>query len=214
MLARPSFFADIVIPEAHAAISRTMSGIGALGVARLAHADEPRVLGEAAGVEEEGDAVRVAHRAHAAQVLERDRLAATRVVGHGDEDHRHRRAFLLEKARERGDVHVPLEWVAIRGDAAFRDGQVERLRAAGLDVGARGVEVRVRRHDLAGAAEHREQDALGSAPLMRGDHVAVREKLLDRGFEAVERRRPRVRLVGALDAGPLLRPTSRRCPSR
>ena len=64
-------------------------GDGDAAVARLALVDEPGVLGEAAGVEEERQAVAVADLAHAAQVGHRDRLAAARVVGHGHEDDRH-----------------------------------------------------------------------------------------------------------------------------
>jgi hypothetical protein len=47
-----------------------------VGVAGLAGLDEPRVLGEPAGVEEQRDAVAVAHRADGAQVLQGDRLTA------------------------------------------------------------------------------------------------------------------------------------------
>ena len=76
MLASASFLPDIVIPSASAAISRTMSGTDRIGVAVLALLDEPRVLGEAAGVEEERQVVSVAHLAHRAQVGEAHRLAA------------------------------------------------------------------------------------------------------------------------------------------
>ncbi len=65
MFASPSFFADIVQPSASENISRAMSRGGAIGVPRLALLDEPRVLREAARVEEERLAVAVAQRAHA-----------------------------------------------------------------------------------------------------------------------------------------------------
>ncbi len=76
MLASPSFLALMVMPSARDAISRTMSVTRTVGLPGLAGLDEPRVLGEPAGVEEQRDAVAVAHRADLAQVLERDRLAA------------------------------------------------------------------------------------------------------------------------------------------
>ena len=59
MFASPSFLADIVIPSARDAISRTMSGMG-LEPYRLAGSDEPRVLRKAARVEEQRQAVSVA----------------------------------------------------------------------------------------------------------------------------------------------------------
>ena len=49
--------------------------------------------------------------------------------------------------------------------------EVERRRARELDVRARRVEVRVVGDDVAGPAHGREQDALGGAALVGGDHV-------------------------------------------
>ena len=53
MFARPSFFADIVQPSASENISRAISRGARCCLAGFALLDEPRVLGEAAGVEEE-----------------------------------------------------------------------------------------------------------------------------------------------------------------
>ena len=53
MFARPSFFADIVQPSARPNISRAISRGCAIGVTVFALLDEPGVLGEPAGVEEE-----------------------------------------------------------------------------------------------------------------------------------------------------------------
>jgi hypothetical protein len=73
-------------------------------------ADEPRVLREAAGVEEERDPVLVTRLAHGAQVGHRNRLAAAAVVRHRDDDDRDvLRAGLLDLAVERLDVEVALE---------------------------------------------------------------------------------------------------------
>jgi hypothetical protein len=152
MLARPSFLPLIVIPSARAAISRTMSGIAAIGVAVLALLDEPGVLGEAAGVEEERQAVSVADLAHGAQVRQRHRLAAPGVVRDRHEHDRHVLAAALADQRvERVDVHVALERVDRRRLTALGDDAVDRLGARELDVGAGRVEVGVRRDDLARA---------------------------------------------------------------
>ena len=188
MLARPSFLADMVMPSASAAISRTMSGIALVAVARLALLDEPGVLGEAARVEEERQAVAVAHLAHGPQVGHRDRLAAHRVVGHG---HEHDRDVLaprsLDQPLQRVDVHVALERRASRagrGPAMT----VDRLGASELDVGARGVEMGVVGDDLARAADDREEDLFRRPALVGRDDVLEREELLDGLEEAVPRR--------------------------
>ena len=84
------------------------------------------------------------------------------------------------------------------------DHQVDRLGAGVLDVGSGGVEVRVAGDRPARAADHGEEDLLGRAPLVRGDHVLEREEGPHALQEAKPGRRAGVRLVAALDAGPLL----------
>ena len=183
-----------------------------VGLARLTGLDEPRVLGEPAGVEEQRDAVAVAHGADLAQVLERDRLAAARVVRDGDEDDRDAVAARVEQRLEPRDVHVPLERVDRLWVAALGDDEVDRLGARELHVGARGVEVRVVGDDLVRPAQDAEQDLLGGPTLVGGDDVREREQLLDRLEERVPRRRAGVRLVAVLDRRPLVaahRPGSR-----
>ena len=59
-------------------------------------------------------------------------------------------------------------------------------------------------HDLAGPAEHAEQDPLGGPPLVGRDHVLEREQLLHRVAEDEPRRRPGVGLVAVLDRRPLV----------
>jgi hypothetical protein len=173
-------------------------------VARLALADEPGVLGKAAAVEEQRLAVAVADRADGPEVLQRDGLAAAGVVGHGDHDHGHVVAALVEQGVEGLDVHVALERVLAARDPALGDRQVDGLGAAGLDVRPRGVEVGVVRDRRARAPEHAEEDLLRRAALVRGDHVDEPEQVLHGIAEAKPRRRARVALVAALDAGPLL----------
>ena len=81
-------------------------------VALLAELDEVGVLGEPAGVEEQRDAVPIADRAHRASILERDRLAAARVVRDGEHDQRDvLHADLGDGRLERVDVHVAFEGV-------------------------------------------------------------------------------------------------------
>ena len=62
----------------------------------------------------------------------------------------------------------PLKGTSRSGSRAAATGRSRRCPPS-LDVGARRVEVRVRRDDLAGIDHGSEEDALGAAALMRGD---------------------------------------------
>src|SRR5690606_41865805 len=74
---------------------------------------------------------------------------------------------LFRSPLQRGQVHVPLEGMDQVRNAPFRDHEIARLGAFGLDVGARRVEVVVVRDDVAGAEDRVEEDAFGGAPLDR-----------------------------------------------
>ena len=67
---------------------------------------------------------------------------------------------------------LPLKSSRACVSAASGSGRSTASRAGELDVGARGVEVRVVRHHVPGLAHHGEQDALGRAALVGRDHVA------------------------------------------
>ena len=106
---------------------------------------------------------------------------------------------------ERLQVHVALEGMDQPRLAALGDHQVARLGARVLDVGARGVEVRVVGHHVARPGDAGEQDVLGGAPLVGGDHVLEARDVAYRRLKPVEGRRARVRLVAGDHARPLAR---------
>ena len=84
MLAMPSFFADMVHPSASENIFvRNVDG-RAVRLSFLAQLDEVGILGEAAGVDIERDAVLAADRRDGARIRERYRLPAAGVVGDGE----------------------------------------------------------------------------------------------------------------------------------
>ena len=217
MLASPSFFADIVMPSASEAISRTISGTAALGLARLAGLDEPGVLGEAAGVEEEGHAVAVADRADAAQVLEAHRLAAARVVGDRDEDDRDASPARARRAarRARARSMLPLNGCSTSG---WRPSSMTRSTASApgeLDVGAGRVEVGVVGDRLARVRRSTEKRIFSAArPWWVGmtwrngnsSWTASEERVPGRAAGVATRRRAGSRPTG--------RGSSRRCRSR
>jgi len=72
--------------------------------------------------------------------------------------------------------------------ATLLDHEVDSLGASELDVGARRIEVRVVRHDLARAADHAEQDLLRGASLVGRDDVLERKERLHALQEPIPRR--------------------------
>ena len=215
MLARPSFLALIVMPSASDAISRTMSATSRSRLARLALADEPGVLGEAAGVEEQRHAVAVAERPHAAQVLQRDRLAAAGVVG---DRHEHDGDVGAPRssssASRRSRSMFPLNgW----SDAGSRPSGITRSTASApvASTLARVVSKWVLfGTTLPGTADDGEEDLLGGAALVGGDDVrgtgTAPARPRGTGTTTASRRSSR-RRAGCRPTG---RATSRRCPSR
>ena len=104
---------------------------------------------------------------------------------------------------QRGDVHVALEGMPRRRLPGLGNRQIDGLGADELDVGARGVEVRVVRHQVARLAHHVEQNALGGASLVGGDYVLVAEDILHRVAKVVEAAAAGIALVAQHDSSPL-----------
>ena len=172
----------------------------------LAKLDEPGVLGEAAGVEVERDAVLLTHRAHLAGIFHGDRLAATGVVRDGEHDERDAiAADAVDEGFESGDIHVAFEGMLRGGLLAFGDEQIDGFSTGEFDVGARGVKVGVVGDDVALLAHHAEENALSGAALVRGDDVPVAEDVLNGILEAIEAATAGVAFVAFHDGGPLVR---------
>ena len=214
MFARPSFLADIVMPSASAAISRTMSGIerspwpGSRSLMNQAFSAK-RQASRKSGTPWRSQTARTARRFSSETGCPPPELLVTVTNTTGTS-----RGALGEQPVERVDVHVALERVERRRVAALGDDEVDRLGAGRLDVRPGRVEVGVVGHDLAGPAEDAEQDLLGGAALVGRDHVPEREELLDALQEREPRGRAGVALVAVLDRGPLVAATSRRCQNR
>ena len=174
-------------------------------VSFFAQLDEPRIFGKAARIEIERDAVALAYRSHLANVLHRNRLASTGVVGDGEHDERNAvAAHALDQSFESGHIHVAFEGIGRRGLATFGNDQIDGFGANELHVGASRVEVRVVGDDVALPAGYAKQDALGGATLVRGDNVFVAKDVLDGIFEAVEAAAAGVAFVAFHDGRPLV----------
>jgi hypothetical protein len=87
---------------------------------------------------------------------------------------------------------------------------VDRRGARVLDIGARGVEVRVVGNHTAGSADDREENLLRCAALMRRNHDRKSRDLLHRRLHVVEAAAARIALVTVDDARPLTRAHRRR----
>ena len=68
---------------------------------------------------------------------------------------------------------LPLKGASSRGSSPSSQTQSSATAPAELDVGARGVEVDVVRHHVLLLHQRAEQEVLGRAPLVAGDHVPV-----------------------------------------
>jgi hypothetical protein len=144
MFAIPSFLADMVHPSAWAKSSRGDVDRSLIGVAFLAQLDEVGILGKAARVDVQGNPVLAADSGDRSYIRHRNRLASAGIVG--DREHAERNAVashLGDQLPKEIHVHVALEGVAGRGYSSLRNHQIARLRAGGLDVGPRGIEMRV-----------------------------------------------------------------------
>ena len=166
----------------------TRAALGEQFVAGLARLDEPGVLGEAAGIDDERDAVGAGQRARRPNVRHAHRLAAAGIVGHC---HHHGRdagsTNLLDRRAQRIHIHVALERIVQFRILRLDAGQIARLRTLPLDVRARGIEVRVARNHLARIRDGRKQDVLGGATLVSRNHVLEPGHILNRVLEPVER---------------------------
>ncbi len=137
----------------------------------LALLDEVGVLSKPTGVKEERYVVLLAERLRPADVGHRDGLAAPGVVGDGEHDEGHVRSVLVQEGRQPIEIHVALERVLPLGIVARLNDEVDRLGARRLDVGPRGVEVRVAWDFGVGPRNEPHKNALGGTTLMSGNHV-------------------------------------------
>ena len=170
----------------------------------LALLDEPGVLCEPAGVQEQRHPVPVADQPGGPEVLEAHRLPATRVARHRAHDQGHVGALGGQQGLEPPEVEIALERVAVSRVGRLRYRQVDRPRAAVLDVGPGRVEMRVARHGLPSAAQQLEEDALAGAPLVGRQRVLEPGDVTDGIAEPVEAGGAGVAFVGSHDPGPLL----------
>jgi hypothetical protein len=89
--------------------------------------------------------------------------------------------------------------------AALGNQQIDSLGAGEFHIGARRVEVRVIGNHVALFAHHAEEDALGGASLVRGNHVLVSKDVLNGILESIEAAAARVAFVAFHDGRPLVR---------
>src|SRR3989344_5297208 len=129
--------------------------------------DEPCVFREAAGIKEEGCAVCMCKFICTAQILQRNRLSATGVIGDGHQYKRHQTFVLLERLLECLEIDVAGEI----GVARVR--QIESHHAVRFGVRTRRIEETVRRHYESAAIQMRIQSMFSRAALMEEIDTAL-----------------------------------------
>jgi hypothetical protein len=90
------------------------------------------------------------------------------------------------------------------GIESGRNGKIQRDTLTQLDVGARRIEMRVRRHDLTWVDDGAEEDALGSTALMGRHDVGKSEHLPDGVAETREAARAGIGLIAPHERRPLI----------
>ncbi len=200
-----SFLDEKTAPSDRLASSRISSPEVASGLSRLAVLDEDGVLGHPGRVEDQRDAVLGSQRADGPEVVERERLPAGHVqtcllADEGDP----LRADLVQHALERDEVDVALERVEALRIARLGHRDVVPDAAGELDVGARGREVEVGRHDRAGPDEDLRQQVLGATALVGRNQVAIAVDVVHRRLEPEVAARAGVGLVAELHRRALL----------
>ena len=133
----------------------------------------------------------LAHGVHLANVFHGDGLASAGVVGHGDHDQRDMiAAHALNQRFERSHVHVALERMRRCRLPSFRDYRSAAsapMNSTLARVVSKCVLLGTTSPCLAGDTE---QDALGRASLVRGDHVLIAENVLNGILETDEASAP------------------------
>ncbi len=87
---------------------------------------------------------------------------------------------------QRIDIHVSFEWRVQLQVMAFGTQDIAGLGVLVFDIRPGGVEVRIVGDDIPGIHRRREENALGGAPLVRGDDVAETGEIANNSFEALE----------------------------
>jgi hypothetical protein len=91
----------------------------------FAQFDKPGILGKPAGIDKQRDSVPFANGFGFPDVLHRNRLTTTRIIGDGKHTNRNIfSAFFLNKSFEFCNVHVPFERMDERWIFAFVDNQI------------------------------------------------------------------------------------------
>jgi len=177
---------------------------GNFTILRVAQLDKPGVFREAARVDKEWNPVAVIYLAGPADILHRDGLPGGGIVGDGGHSERDAvRSNPPDEVLQPFQVHVALERQVGLGVIAFRDGQVNRIRAKHEQVRLGRVKMAVVRHYLAGFDQRLEQHAFRRPALMGWQDVRKAEHFLHRAFKMREAARAGIRLIPAHYSRPL-----------
>ncbi len=139
-------------------------------------------------------------------VFHGDGLAASGIVGDRQHDERNTLATHFgDQALKRRHIHVAFERMVDTRLAPFRNDHIQCFGSYKFHIGPRRIEVRVVGNDVTLLAHDAEENAFGSAPLVRRDDMPVAEDVLNRVAKPVKAAAPGITLVAFHDRGPLVR---------
>ena len=168
-----------------AMISRMMSRMEVVFIARLALADEVGVLGDQAAIHHQEDAQRLDQRLHlrAGSPCENGWPPMRLVVASMRTKETFSGPALSMAAFKPAEIHVALERAVLSVFRASGPVKFQHLAAGQVEVRLGGGEVIVHGHDVAGLDEGLGQQVLGGAPLVGRQDVLVAENLGDGIFQ-------------------------------
>ncbi len=109
---------------------------------------------------------------HFAHILHADRLSTGEVDSGGQTDVGDlRRANFIHQLFKLLEVNIALEGMDVLGVMGLVNNDIDKLTAIGLLVVARGGEVHIPRHIVAGPNHYARQNVFGTAPLMGGHDI-------------------------------------------
>ena len=156
-------------------------------VAFFANLDEVSIFGKTCRVEHNGFVVFVGNLTHTTQIVHRNRLAACRVVGDGNDDERYFVGFFGKEFLEFVNIYITLERHLFLSIFGIVHSKIDGKSLTALDVSFGGVEVRVAGDIVASFYEYRKKYVLGSTSLMGGYYILEARDFFDGFLQVTER---------------------------
>ena len=176
---------------------------GLVGITLLTGLDEVSVLSKTSRVEYNGFAILVGNSTHLTEVLHRNGLTASSIVGYSNDDERYLVGMFSQSLFQFHGVNITLERNLKLSLLGLIDGAVECNSLTAFNMTLGGVEVRVAGNDVTFVYKIRKENVLSSTALMCRDDIFETSEACDGLFQEEERVSTSIALVAGHDACPL-----------